>query len=322
MTTHARYDTAEVAPRDRFAFWREAVCDSYVQLGCDAENTTDFQGSIEISRHSALSVSRVSGSVHTVSRRKRDIGSAVDEYFLLSLQMSATSRISQFGSTAHLKPGDMALYVTSEPYRLDLVDGFSHLVVQVPKQRLLERLPNAQGLAGKRIDGQTGIGKLVRENIIAFTQHADGENPALQSLVQTTLIDLVATGIASNLETEADLSSPEQHILLRAKSFIGANLSDPDLDRTSVAAEVGLSVRRLNTIFAKENLSLSSYIRESRLAAVAKKLQDPRYDALSVSELAIANGFSNLQHFSTLFRSKFDRSPRAYRLQARSHSKS
>ncbi len=313
--TATRYDTAAVAPRDRFSFWREAVCDSFVQLGCEADNRWNFRGFIETERHSMLSVSRVSGSAHSVDRRKRDIRSANDDFFLLSLQTHRSSRITQYGSSAVLRPGDMAIYDSTDPYRLELQEGFAQTVVQLRKSRLLDRLPNAQLAAGHRIDGQTGLGKLVRENILAFSWHAGSEDASLRTMIQETLIDLIATGLAATLREQATLSSPEQHILLRAKTFIRNNLHDPDLDRNIVAVAMGMSVRRLNVIFAKEGASLADHIRSQRLSAVAADLRDSRLAGFSISEIAFRKGFSNLQHFSTLFKSHYGMTPKAWRLQ-------
>ncbi|MBT8154665.1 hypothetical protein KMP13_12345 [Epibacterium ulvae] len=91
-----------------------------------------------------LSISRVAGLSHTVDRRKRDIRSASDAYFLLSLQTAESSRVTQFGKTALLCPGDMALYTSTDPYSLDLSDDFSQTVVQLPAAKLIDRLPNAK----------------------------------------------------------------------------------------------------------------------------------------------------------------------------------
>ena len=54
MDIQTRYDTNDTTERDRFAYWHDAVCDSYVQLGCDRKNTRDFKGMLEIVRHSVL----------------------------------------------------------------------------------------------------------------------------------------------------------------------------------------------------------------------------------------------------------------------------
>jgi len=64
MTSRIRYDTTDV--------WQDAVCDSYVYLGCDSSDKRNFQGSIEMERHSVLSISQVSGKAHRVRRRYRD----------------------------------------------------------------------------------------------------------------------------------------------------------------------------------------------------------------------------------------------------------
>ncbi|WP_342078641.1 helix-turn-helix domain-containing protein [Yoonia sp. SS1-5] len=315
MDIHTRYDTSDVPERDRFAYWRESVCDTYVKLGCDAEKRSGFWGLIDIARHPVLSISQVAGRAHKVDRRPRDIRSASDSFFLLSLQTAQSSRITQFGKTAILRPGDMALYTSSDPYTLELSDEFSQTVVQLPTDKLISRLPNAEMLTAKTIDGQTGIGKLVRENILAFAQHASSADPTVQSLVQDTLIDLIATGLASEQSGKLELSSPEQHVMLRVKSFIRNHLEDPNLDRNMVAAEMGMSVRRLNDIFAKEDLSIAAFIRQARLRRIADDLTDPRSACLSISEIAFRWGYSNMQNFSTTFRSHFGISPRAYRKQ-------
>ncbi len=313
MVIQTHYDTADVPHRDRMAYWQEAVCDSYVRLGCDAKEQTNFDGFINISRYSTLSISRVGGKAHSVRRRKRDIRTATDSFFLLSLQTARSSRVSQFGQTAVLSTGDMALYSSSDPYELNLTDNFSQMVVQLPKDKLLARLPNAEMLTARKIDGQSGIGALVRQNILAFSDHANASNAILQTMVQETLIDLIATGLASHDNSAFELSSPEQHIMLRVKSFIRNNLGDAALDRNLVAKEIGMSVRRLNAIFAKEDRSLSGFIRQTRLEAVAGDLRDVRFMAQSISQIALKYGFENFQNFSTSFRSHFGVSPRDYR---------
>ncbi|MBM7068813.1 hypothetical protein IU397_14575 [Actibacterium sp. 188UL27-1] len=153
---------------------------------------------MNIARHSLLSISCVSGQAHQVERRERDIRSASQAFYLLSLQIAESSRVSQFGHDAVLHPGDMALYSSSEPYRLDLSAGFGQMVVQLPAEMLTDRLPQARSLTAHKISGQSGIGKLVQE----------------------TLVDLIATCLAASGPEKYALSRPEQQVILRAKAFI------------------------------------------------------------------------------------------------------
>lgn len=307
------YDTAAVALKDRFAFWRDAVCDSYVQLGCETDNAQGFDGRIEIARHALLSISQVRGKAHAVERRKHDIGASSEAFFLLSLQTHRTARISQFGQSSLLQPGDMALYASTDPYTLELHDDFSQVVVQLPSETLLARLPSAHLLTARKVDGRSAIGKLVRDNILAISEHIKHDNPVVRSLVQDTLVDLIATGLASLEDVAAELSSSEQHILLRTKSFIQNNIGNPDLDRTLVAKMMGMSVRRLNELFAKEGGSISQFIRHARLNAIKSDLKDHRFAPLTITEIAFKSGFSNVQHFSQAFKQHTGMSPRVYR---------
>lgn len=313
MNTRTRYDTSEVPAAERFAYWRESVCDCYVQLGCEADNRERFRGKIDITRHSILSMSSVEGLGLTVQRRKRDISASTDEYFLLSLQLNESSQVTQFGKHATLQPGDMALYASSEPYTLNLADHYSQAVVQLPAAKLIERLPNAYMLTAHTISGQSGIGRLVRQNILAFSEHINSPDPVLHTLVQETLIDMIATGLASSGANKVELQCPEQQMLLQAKSFIRTNLGNPELDRRRVAIEMGLTVRQLNAIFIKHGESISTFIRRVRLETVAADLRDVRFAHQTISEIAFRYGFSNMQHFSTIFRTAFGHSPRAYR---------
>lgn len=313
MVESRQYCTSDLAPKDRFAFWADAVCASFVRLGCEAPQTADFSGELELRRFPGLTLSRVSGGTHSVLRRQSDIRAESDDYFLVSLQTRNTSRISQFGNTALLQPGDMAIYDSTHPYLIDLGEGFAKTVIQLPRERLLARLPLARMMGGQRIDGQSGIGKLVRQNILAFAETMDSTDPTVTALLQDVLIDLVATGLASVAGDHLDLASPEQLILIRARSYISDTITDPELDRSKVAEHIGLSVRRLNDIFAKDGSTISEEIRRSRLNKVAADLRDPRLQGLSISEIAMRCGFENLQHFSTVFRATHGVTPRDWR---------
>lgn len=319
MIDPVRYTTSDVAEKDRFAYWREAVCDSYVKLGCECSSDIGFEGGIEITRHSALNVSNVWGTSHSVERRKSDIRCATDEFFLFSLQLQNQSRVTQGASSALLKAGDMALYDSSRPYRLDLSNGFRQMVVQLPADHLLARLPNARLLTGTLIDGQSVLGQLVRNNICAFSEQILSSNNVLRVMLQETLIDLIATGLAATNASSIDLKQPEQHILVRTRNVIAERITDPDLNREQVAQIVGISVRHLNHVLGKFDSSLSNEIRLQRLRRVSAELRDPRFTALSVSEIALRCGYNNLQHFSTAFRKAYDVTPSAYRASDRHH---
>lgn len=305
--------TETVRQHDRLDYWRDAVCASYVPLECSSPNPKNFSGAIELHRMSKVSASYVTGSKQVVRRRKRDIGAAGDASFLISLQLNQTGVLEQSDRHAVLRPGDFGLYSSIDPYALTLPEGFRQLVLQVPRDDMLRRLPNADRLTGISVSGASEIGSLVNDGITRLISSIDTTNDLMMQCLQDTIVDLVATGLASLGQTKFDLSRPEQLVLMRAHAFLIAHLADPELSRDVLAKAMGLSVRRLSEIFQIEGNSIATTIREMRMRHIAADLIDPRYARVSISELAMKWGIINLQSFSRMFQSHFGISPRAYR---------
>lgn len=312
-----QFDTRAVRAGETFAYWREAVCDAYVQLGCETDQPRGFWGEIRLERLPKLSVSFVTSAAQDVHRRRSDIAKAKESYFLISLQMHSSSSVTQRNREALIAPGDFALYSSTDPYRLHMPEDFRQLVLQIPRAELLRRLPNADLLTGRPVSAQSEVGALVSRSILQFSNAVSGPAETVRHFMQDSIIDMVATGLASLEDSRLELSLPEQQTAMRAKAFIQSHLDNPALDRSRVADAVGLSLRRLSEIFAAEGLSLAAYIREARLQRIADALVDQRYQRLSISDIAMRWGVTNLQHFSRIFRDRYGVSPRAYRHRAR-----
>lgn len=312
-----RFSTRDVRDHERFSYWREAVCDAYVQLGCECDGRDGFHGDIRLERLSKLSLSRVSGNAHKVYRRRIDIARSSKAFFLLSLQLKQSARVTQHRRSAELEAGDLVLYSSTDPYALELTDSFEQLVVQVPRGKLLSRLPAADLLTGRRLRGESAIGQVVGDGILRIADSLQPSDIPVQDHMQDAIIDLMAAGFASVAETAYEVSRPAQQLLERARAYIEANLADPGLNRNEVAAAMGMSVRRLNEIFAQEETSLAAAIRTARLRQIARDLKDPRLLSQSISEIAMRWGLGNLQHFSRIFKDRFGCSPRDYRVRDR-----
>ncbi|MEO0388947.1 MAG: helix-turn-helix domain-containing protein [Pseudomonadota bacterium] len=317
MTVVLTTDT--IAKRDRLDYWRDAVCASYVPLECLSDTPDDFAGTIQLHRLSKISASFVGGSQQTVRRRRRDIARATDASFLISLQIEKTGRIEQSDRSAVLAAGDFGLYSSIDRYALTLPDGFRQLVLQVPRDEMLRRLPNADLLTGIQVSGASEVGGLVTDGIRRLVRALDTANPVMLHCMQDAIVDLVATGLASVSGSAVELSDPERQILIRARAFLHANLADPDLDRTMLAGAMGLSVRRLGEIFQRDGHSIAATIREMRLRQIAADLRDPRFARQSVSEIALKWGANNLPSFSRMFQRQFDMPPTAYRAHGHPH---
>ena len=111
--------TASVEPTQRIAFWTDLVCDTYVQLECDAPaGQGAIDGEIVADRLATLELSRVTATAQTVRRTPARISRASEDYFLVSIQTQGQGVVSQDGRDAVLAPGDFALYDSTRPYTL------------------------------------------------------------------------------------------------------------------------------------------------------------------------------------------------------------
>lgn len=306
--------TCNVEEKDRFAYWREAVCESYVMLDCQCDRPETFQGEILLNRMSRLSTSFVTGSQQLVRRRRKDVARETEESFLISLQLAQQGTISQCGRSAVLRPGDFTLYSSTDRYSIDLQEGFRQLVVQIPREDLLGRLPKADLLTGITVSGTSAIGRIAGQSALRLVDTIDSTGPAVHQYLQNTIVDLFVTGLASVQEMKFELSLPEQQILLRADAIIHAHLKDPEFDRQALAQAMGLSVRRLTEIFQIDDRSISSTIRDMRLQNIAEDLSNPQFTRLSIREIALKWGISNHQSLIRNFKARYGMTPSAYRL--------
>lgn len=305
--------TNSVRQEDRFAYWREAVCDSYVLLDCQCERPEKFDGEILLNRMSRLSTSFVTGSKQLVHRRKKDISRSSEASFLISLQLTKNGVISQCGREAYLEPGDFTLYSSTDRYCIDLPDGFRQLVVQIPREELLGRLPKADLLTGMTVSGKNVIGSVINDSVLRLVSTIDQSGEAVRQCIQDTIVDLFVTGLASLDGSRHELSKPEQQIMLRADAIIHSNLHDPGFNRHKLAAAMGMSVRRLSEIYQMDKRSITSTIRDMRLSKIASDLTDDRYARQTINDIALRWGVSNQQNLIRNFKDRFGMTPGTYR---------
>lgn len=94
-----------------------------------------------------------------------------------------------------------------------------------------------------------------------------------------------------------------------ARDDIAKNFRDPGLSEGAVAASQGISTRQLQRIFEAAGLTFTGVVQELRLNAAFDALSNPKAARLSVAEIAMASGFSDVSHFNRLFRRRYGATP-------------
>ena len=303
--------TSEVAERKRFQFWQDAVCDTFVELDCEAYADQPFHGEISTTHCNDLHFSLVRSDGQIVKRTPLRIRHAREEIMLISLQVRGAGVIAQDGREARLGPGDFACYDSTRPYTLTFTADFEQLVLHMPREALVRRIGRTEVWTARRIEATSPVGSLV---LPFFQQTAsiasDIAAPAASHLSETCL-SLVTAALAEHSGGEADgTSAARTALIFRAKALIDGLLHDHTLNTEKVAGLVGISPRYLQDLFHADQTTVSEWIWKRRLEKSRRYLADPLHAGDSIAQIALACGFANFGHFSRRYKEAFGVSPR------------
>ena len=109
-------------------------------------------------------------------------------------------------------------------------------------------------------------------------------------LVEQTLVEMTFGTLleAAGRGLDADR---EPRPIDRARSLVLVRREDPTFNVAEFAAEMHMSTRHLQRLFAEEGSSPAEELRRSRVELAKELLNDPTYSPLSVEEIAVHAGF-------------------------------
>ncbi len=314
--------TEDLAPRDQYAFWKEAVCDIFVGLDCSRETRGPFHSTVDrcalaFDGAEIASFIDVTSEAQRVLRSPRQIRRATDEWIMLALQIRGPGILRQGGGTAALGPGDMVLYDSTRPYEFQFDRPFRSLVVKVPHARVAPLLPRASVWQGRPVSGTSPLGRVLGAHLAAVFGAVTEVDPALRAGLLDRTVDLIALAFSGAARDFGGCGTTVQTALVaRAKRYIEQRLADPALGADAVAAALGVSERYLQRVFHAAGITVGSYIRRRRLERCRDDLADPIRAGERVTEIALRWAFNAMPHFSRAFRAAFGLSPSEYRAAA------
>ena len=107
-----------------------------------------------------------------------------------------------------------------------------------------------------------------------------------------------------------EVKGNDELLMERVMKSINKNISNSDFNVDMLTQEVGISRAQLHRKMKEiTGLSTSEFIRNIRLEQAARLLREQK---INVTQVAYTVGFSNLAHFSTIFRKHFGVAPSEY----------
>jgi len=220
-----------------------------------------------------------------------------------------TLELDQCGRHATTDGQEWLILDASRPYQLKSGEDFAGLCVRIPKDKLLTRVANVEGMSARTLSESAPMASLASRLILeALMLELDGESATAVHLANA-IVDTLAAALDC-YAAEAELGAARNvNLLDRAKSLMLANIEDSDLTINGVAEQIGVSRRTLNRLFNAEETTPTRWLWARRLELSKSLLESSA--GQRVTDVALNCGFSDFSHFSRAFKSRFGMTPRS-----------
>lgn len=297
------WSTADVPAGEAASYWREAVCEAFVQVHVQPGLDAGFTGSMSYKQIGKVGLSTVSSRAQRVHRGRGLIAKADERHLLANIQLAGTGLVSQDERSAVLTPGSLTLVDSAEPYAMEFTGEFTQLVLRIPWSLLAPGIGRAatgialpaSGPAGIVTDFLRGVDRMDVEPAGELMPHALG-------LIETAMR---WAGGSARTESEGIAFTRE-----RIQRFVRAHHADSRLDVGMVAAGCRISRRTLFRALAEDE-KLTALIRRSRVEAAIRLLRTR--PNLPVPALARECGFGGVAQLHRAFKSVTGTTPAGFR---------
>lgn len=308
-------DTAQLQPGERMQYWNEVVREHIVELDCRAASASDFLCAMDgySSTYGAATHIQVHRSL-TVERFLTGANRHAPDAVILNLMLQGEMRVAQANQHCALRAGEFSICVTDQPYSLYIPQGMQLASFRLPadalgcSSTLLRRLV-AQPLAS---------GNSMASLLCAYANELLLKRAELAECSADLALKSLSVLLGAVLQ-EAMQLQPAQHtdhrerLIFLIKQYVNQHINRDSLSVAEIAANLRVSTRYLQQLWASETQTLQEYIAVKRLDAILESLVNPARKPESITQIAMSHGFVNMSHFSRFFRSKVGVSPSTYR---------
>jgi len=293
----------------RLDVWNDWVSDRLVSCVVDAKK--DFVASFKTVQFGATALVVVEGDAAKLSILPTADGSVASARYILVRNQNCIGKYSFNKRSELLSDDSFMLLDLSKKLTVDIpTDSKIISMVCLKEAELPTQDSIIEQAIGKKINLTNGSGAVLNcflDNVLNGAGIAPEKgNNLLLDLVDLALYDAVKT---SNQEISNRRRSATDVI-----NFIKQNFNDSNLTTKQIADRFGASERHVQLIFSDLNTTPTRFMRDLRLAAVARQLVKSN---LSITELAFDAGFNDYSQFCAQFKAKYALSPSNYRNQHR-----
>ncbi|UFZ05251.1 helix-turn-helix domain-containing protein [Bradyrhizobium ontarionense] len=316
------WNTAMVRPAEQFSYYREAICQAFMNLTPEPTRGIGFAADVQSVSVGDGAINRVTFPEHIVRRSRADIAASDQRCFYLNLKLAGRCTILQDDCEVSLSAGQVGIFDSDRTFVLQHDRGPSLGVIsfRVPAEALFGRLP-VRDIAPARLSDDPYVGALIVETARSLNANALRLAPDDAAALFGVLLDLVALSLSRGSRSEAQATASfADATTLALRRAIHDRLREPGLTVAAIASTVGISERYVHKLLARAGTSFSELVIARRLDGAARDLRDPGCASRDIGSIAFDWGFSDLSHFTRRFKQRFGMRPRDWRAQLTRHS--
>ena len=301
------FSTAEVPQAEAFDYW----VDAWVAITDQRVNVETFEPGNFYAEVQTAAISDITlidwRSSPGISRNSNISG---EDHLVLYLPGSRT--VAEFGDCCfEQNRSSLSLIDCHRPFTARSLEPAERMAVRIPRDTLGQRIRLTKEIVNRpvRLQGDAALlTGLVRQLVRIGPSTL---SPAAAAIVREQMIDLTAVMLGGLSGVTPRIGAANRYATLKLRAAIDSQLTDPNADRASIAAAAGISERHANRLLALEGTSVWKMMLDRRLnlCRVAIKSQPQR----SISDIASAHGFRDLNQFTRAFKNRYGMTPREYR---------
>jgi AraC-like DNA-binding protein len=290
--------------------WQDGVRENFLPLDFSGHVRGEFLASMTARRLGCAQIACIGTQAYRVARTRKLANQSEARYLKLFWQIAGMSCIEQGGRAGDLAPGSWTFYDTSRPYSIESSDSSRFAVMLLPQ----EQCPNWHALFAEK-SGLPFHSNGASRVALASVMTALRDPEPYDALAADTVVASISALMFSALKRESGgaVQPANRARLAEACRYIVERIDDPALTPEDVAAALRVSRRTLYAWFAQSGLAPFAFIQQTRLERCRQTLADPAAFEKNITRIAFDHGFSDMAHFSRLFKAAYGASPRDYR---------
>jgi len=312
-----RFCSDDHAPSRRLATWLEVIGRMLLKVDIEPLNKAPFHVDAYLRALPDVHFGAALWS-QAITRRSPEIIAKDSKGFYILINTENPLQVQLNTKEVQLEEGDAIFLNCAQEVSIIRTIPGRVTCARVNDMRFKTVVPDAEGRGGQVIRAGNEALRMLTTYLRDIDDKQGMTNSELRGFAVAHIFDLFALALTSGTDAaKRDLAASPNAVKLRAiKLFIAENLDDQDLSIGQIADANRMSARQIQRLFESADTTFSEFLLGMRLEKVHGVLLDPRQAHRSISDIALAAGFSDVSYFNRAFRNHYGASPTAIRQSA------